>query len=254
MVSLTGSVRAGRRVMELAAGSIKRVHLELGGKSPNIILADADFERAIADGIEDAMRNTGQVCGGLTRMLVPRQRLKEAEELAVGKTRSYVLGDPFDPKTTLGPVATAAARERVRGHIRSGLEQGVRMLTGGADAPEGLDRGYFVKPTIFSGDNTSKVAREEIFGPVIVIMPFDDEADAIRIANDTPYGLGAGVWCADTDRARSIALKLRAGRVRVNGGVLDKRGTHGGFKQSGVGREWGRFGIEEFLEYQSVMG
>ncbi|WP_029001036.1 aldehyde dehydrogenase family protein [Azohydromonas australica] len=254
MLSLTGSVRAGQRVMELGASSVKRMHLELGGKSANIIFADADFERAVVDGIEDAMRNTGQVCGGLTRMLVPRQRLKEAEELAVRKAQSYVLGDPLDPATTLGPVATAAARERVRGYIRSGLEEGVRMLTGGPQPPEGLSRGYFVKPTIFSGDNRCRIAREEIFGPVVVIIPFDDESDAVAIANDSVYGLAAGVWCGDTDRARSIASRLRVGRVRINGAPLNKRGTHGGFKLSGVGREWGRFGIEEFLEYKSVIG
>jgi aldehyde dehydrogenase (NAD+) len=254
MVSLTGSVRAGRRVMELAAATIKRVHLELGGKSANIILPDGDFERAVVDGIEDAMRNTGQVCGGLTRMLVPRQRLKAAEELATTKAQSYVLGDPFDPATTLGPVATAAARDRVRGYIRSGQEQGVKMLTGGAETPEGLSRGYYVKPTIFSGDNTSRIAREEIFGPVVVIMPFDDEDDAIRIANDSSYGLAAGIWSADAEHARAIAKRLRVGRVRVNGAPLNKRGVHGGFKLSGVGREWGRFGIEEFVDYQAVMG
>ena len=254
MVSLTGSVRAGRRVMEVAAASIKRVHLELGGKSPNIILPDADFQRAVIDGIDDAMRNTGQVCGGLTRMLVPRQRLNDAEELAMTKAQAYVLGDPFDPATTLGPVATAAARDRVRNYIRSGVEEGAQMLTGGPDAPHGLNRGYYVRPTIFSGDNTKRIAREEIFGPVVVVIPFDDEGDAISIANDSPYGLAAGVWSADTEHARAIATKLRAGRVRINGAPLNKRGAHGGFKLSGVGREWGRIGIEEFLEYQSVMG
>jgi len=254
MVSLTGSVGAGRRVMQVAAESIKRVHLELGGKSPNIIFADADFERAVVDGIDDAMRNTGQVCGGLTRMLVPRERLAEAEAIAVKKAESFVIGDPFDPATTLGPVATAAAHERVRGYIRSGQEEGVRLLTGGTEPPKGLNRGYYVRPTIFSGDNTSRVAREEVFGPVVVIIPFDDEADAIRIANDTPYGLGAGVWSKDTERAHKVANQIRAGRVRVNGAPLNKRGVHGGFKLSGVGREWGRFGIEEFTEYQSVMG
>ncbi|MEJ8848203.1 aldehyde dehydrogenase family protein [Variovorax rhizosphaerae] len=254
MVSITGSVRSGRRVMEVAAGSIKRVHLELGGKSPNIILGDADFTRAVEGGIEDALRNTGQVCGGLTRMLVPRDRLGEAEQLAVRKAQSYVLGDPLDERTTLGPVSTAAARDRVRGYISQAQEEGVRMLTGGAEAPEGLAQGWYVQPTIFSGDNHSRIAREEIFGPVVVLIPFDDEEDAVHIANDSAYGLAAGVWSADPDRARAVASRLRVGRVRINGAPLDKRGTHGGFKLSGVGREWGRFGIEEFMEYKSVLG
>ncbi len=254
MMSLTGSVRAGRRVMEVGSHSLKRMHLELGGKSANIIMDDVDLARAVNDGIDDAMRNTGQACGALTRMLVPRHRLKEAEELAVKKAETLVMGDPWDPKTTLGPVVSAAARERVRGYIQSGLDQGVRMLTGGPEAPEGLSRGYFVKPTIFSGDNNSRIAREEIFGPVVVIIPFDDEADAIAIANDCQYGLAGAVWCADPERAHAIAAKVRTGRVRINGAALDKRGTHGGFKLSGVGREWGRVGIEEFLEYRSIIG
>ena len=253
-VSLTGSVRAGRRVMELASQGIKRVHLELGGKSANIIFADADFERAVVDGIEDAFRNAGQVCGGLTRMLVPRNRLEEAETLAVRKANSYVIGDPFDAATTLGPVTTAAQRERVRGYIQSGIDEGVRMIAGGPEAPEGLPRGYYVKPTLFSGDNRSRVAREEIFGPVVVIIPFDSEDDAVSIANDSPYGLAGGVWCADPARARAIARRLRVGRVRINGAPLDKRSPHGGVKLSGIGREWGRFGIESFLEYKSVIG
>lgn len=254
MVSLTGSVRAGRRVMEVASMSVKRVHLELGGKSANIIFGDADFERAVVDGIEDAMRNTGQACGGLSRMLVPRERLREAEALAVERAERYVLGDPWAPETTLGPVATAAQYERVRGYIQAGLDAGIQMLTGGLDTPKGLSRGYFVRPTIFSGDNHSRIAREEIFGPVVVIIPFEDEADAIAIANDSPYGLAASVWCGDTEQARAVAAKLRVGRIRINGAPLNKRGTHGGFKLSGIGREWGRFGIEEYLEYKSVIG
>jgi aldehyde dehydrogenase (NAD+) len=254
MVSLTGSVRAGRRVMELASATIKRVHLELGGKSANIVLEDADFPRAIADGIADAFRNSGQVCGGLTRILAPRARLREAEEIAVAEAGRFVLGDPFDAATTLGPVTTAEQRVRVRDYIRSGLTEGVRMLAGGPEAPAHLPRGYFVRPTVFSGDNHCRVAREEIFGPVVVIIPFDSEDEAITIANDSQYGLAAGIWCGDAVHGRALAARLRVGRVRVNGAPLNKRVPHGGFKLSGIGREWGRYGIEEFLEYKSVMG
>ncbi|MEW1775597.1 aldehyde dehydrogenase family protein [Streptomyces sp. NPDC086777] len=252
MVSLTGSVRAGRRVMELASRSVKKVALELGGKSANVILEDADLEQAVNVGIEDAFRNSGQVCGGLSRMLVPRSRLAEAEELAVRKAESYVLGDPYDPATTLGPVANANQQQRVRDYIRSGLEEGVRLLTGGPEAPEGLERGYFVRPTIFSGDNTSRIAREEIFGPVVVIVPFDSEDEAFDIANDTDYGLAGAIWAADADRARALARRLRAGRIRINGSPVNQRAPHGGFKLSGIGREFGRYGIEEFLEYKSI--
>jgi aldehyde dehydrogenase (NAD+) len=252
MVSLTGSVRAGRRVMEVAAQSVKRVGLELGGKSANIILEDADFDRAVREGIADAFRNAGQACGGLTRVLVPRRMLARAGDMAAETARGYVLGDPFDAATTLGPVTTSGQRERIRGYIRAGLEEGARMLTGGPGAPAGLERGYFVQPTVFTGDNTMRIAREEIFGPVVVIIPFDSESDAIDIANDSPYGLAAGVWCADDDHARSIATRLRVGRVRINGSPVNRRAPHGGFKLSGIGREWGRFGIEEFLEYQSI--
>ncbi len=252
MVSLTGSVRAGRRVMELASASIKRVALELGGKSANIILEGSDFQRAVSDGIADAFRNSGQACGGLTRVLVPRRRLDEAAGLAVETAGSYVLGDPLDPATTLGPVISARQRERIRGYIRTGIEEGARLLAGGPEAPDGLDRGFFVRPTVFSGDNSMRVAREEIFGPVVVLIPFDSEADAIAIANDSPYGLAAGIWCADEEHARELAGRLRVGRVRINGSAPNRRAPHGGFKLSGVGREWGRFGIEEFLEYQSV--
>lgn len=252
MVSLTGSVRAGRRVMELASGAIKRVALELGGKSANIILGDADFERALTVGVEDGFRNSGQVCGGLTRALVPQNRLADAEEIAKARAESYVLGDPFDPATTLGPVVTKNQRERVRGYIQHGLDEGARMITGGPEAPDGLPRGYFVRPTVFSGSNTMRIAREEIFGPVVVLTPFDDEADAIRLANDSSYGLAAAVWAADDERARAVATRVRAGRIRINGSPINQRAPHGGFKLSGVGRENGKYGIEEFLEYQSI--
>lgn len=252
MISLTGSVRAGRRVMELASRSVKKCALELGGKSANVVLPGADVERAVTVGIEDAFRNSGQVCGGLSRVLVPRERLAEAEAVAVAKAESYVLGDPYDPATTLGPVANATQRQRIRDYIHAGLEDGVRLLTGGPEAPDGLERGFFVRPTVFSGDNTSRIAREEIFGPVVVLIPFDDEDDALRLANDTDYGLAGAVWAAEDAHARRFARRLRTGRIRINGSAVNPRAPHGGFKLSGIGREFGRFGIEEYLEYQSI--
>jgi aldehyde dehydrogenase (NAD+) len=208
----------------------------------------------VTDGIADAFRNTGQACGGLTRMLVPRRRLAEAEELAVTKAESYVTGDPFEPDTTLGPVATAGQRDRIRGYITGGVTEGARCLTGGPSAPDGLELGYFVRPTVFTGTNTMKVAREEVFGPVVVLIPYDAEAEAVDIANDSPYGLAAGVWSGDAEHARAIATRLRVGRVRINGAAVTRQAPHGGFKLSGIGREWGRYGIEEFLEYKSVIG
>jgi aldehyde dehydrogenase (NAD+) len=254
MVSLTGSVGAGSRVMELASRSVKRVALELGGKSANIILEDADLARAVEVGIDDAFRNSGQVCGGLSRMLVPRARLAEAEELAVAKADSFVLGDPLDPATTLGPVISGRQRDRIREYIRSGQADRVRMLTGGPDAPAGLDRGYYVTPTIFCGDNTVRLAREEIFGPVLVMIPFDGEAEAVAIANDSVYGLGGAIWSGDPEHARAVATRVRTGRIRINGTPINMKAPHGGFKLSGIGREMGRYGIEEYLEYKSVIG
>jgi aldehyde dehydrogenase (NAD+) len=252
VVSLTGSVRAGRRVMELASQTIKKVVLELGGKSANVVLEDGDLEKAVSTGIDDAFRNTGQACGALSRMLVPRKRLAEAEAAAVHRAESFVPGDPYDPRTTLGPLISADQRDRVRQYIHVGVDEGLRLLTGGPEAPDGLDRGYFVRPTLFTGGNGSRLAQEEIFGPVVIIVPFEDEQDAISIANDSRYGLAGAVWAGDDEHARAVAAKLRTGRVRINGSPVNQSAPHGGVKLSGLGREWGRHGVEEFLEYKSV--
>ncbi|SQD95569.1 MULTISPECIES: aldehyde dehydrogenase family protein [unclassified Parafrankia] len=252
MVSITGSVRAGSRVMEIASRTVKRVGLELGGKSANVILEDADIAGAVTAGIADAFRNSGQVCGGLTRVLVPRARLAEAEDAARAAAESYALGDPFAEGTSLGPVVTRAQRDRVRELIQSGIDQGATLVTGGPEQPEGLATGYYVKPTIFSGTPDMRIAREEIFGPVVTILPYDTEDEAVAIANDSDYGLAGGVWAASPARAREVALRLRTGRIRINGSAVNPRAPHGGFKLSGIGRENGRFGIEEFLEYQSI--
>lgn len=254
MVTITGSVGAGKRVMELASRSVKRVALELGGKSPNIIFADADIERAVNDGVDDCLRSAGQVCAGLTRMIVPAALMDRVSEIAKARAESYVIGDPADEKTTLGPVANADQFERVRNYIRLGISEGATTVTGGEDLPETVERGYFIRPTVFSGvNNKMRIAQEEIFGPVLSIIPFDTDEEAIEIANDTSYGLGAAVWSGDADRAREVAGRLRAGRVRVNGGPVNRRAPHGGFKQSGVGREGGRFGIEEFLDLKAIL-
>jgi aldehyde dehydrogenase (NAD+) len=253
MVSLSGSVRAGRRVMELAAARIRRVHLELGGKCPNILCEDADFDLAVTAGIADAFRHAGQASGAFTRMLVPRSRLSQVEEMAAAEASRYVPGDPLDPKTTLGPLVTAGQRQRVRNYIWDGLNDGARLIAGGPEAPVGLERGYFVQPTVFSCDNQLPVARDEIFGPVVVLIPYDSEEEAIAMANDSPYGLAAGIWAQDKHRARQLATRLRVGRVLVNGQAADKRAPHGGFKYSGIGRSRGRLGLETFLEYQSIV-
>jgi aldehyde dehydrogenase (NAD+) len=254
VVSLTGSVRAGSRVMELASATIKRVALELGGKSANIILEDADLERAVEIGIDDAFRNSGQVCGGLSRMLVSRPQFAAAQEIAIQKAESFVIGDPLDPTTTLGPVISARQRDRIRDYIQVGQAAGAPMLIGGPEAPEGFDRGFYVKPTIFTADNDFRLAREEIFGPVLVMIPFDGEADAIAIANDSDYGLAGAIWSGDPERARAVATRVRTGRIRINGTPINMKAPHGGFKFSGIGREMGKYGIEEFLEYKSVIG
>lgn len=253
MISFTGSTRAGKRVAEVASQTVKKVALELGGKSANVILDDADFTKAVADGVGKCFLNSGQTCTALTRMLVPRARLAEAEQIAAATAAAFTPGNPFEKTTRLGPLVSAAQRDRVRGFITTGVEEGATLLVGGVEAPEGLDTGYFVAPTVFSNVRRDMtIAREEIFGPVLSIIPYDTEEEAIDIANDTIYGLAGGVWSGDPDRATRVARRLRAGQVEVNGGAFNVLAPFGGYKQSGLGREAGRFGLEEFLEVKSL--
>jgi acyl-CoA reductase-like NAD-dependent aldehyde dehydrogenase len=253
MVSFTGSTRAGRRVSELAAQTVKKVSLELGGKSPNIILEDANLAQAVADGVGKAFLNSGQTCSALTRMIVPRSKLAEVEDIAVKTAESFTPGDPLGGEARLGPLVSAAQRDRVRGYIQKGLDEGAKLLTGGLEPPEGLEKGYFVRPTVFSDvRNDMTIAQEEIFGPVLSIIPVDSEEEAVAVANDTLYGLAGGVWSGDAERAKAIARQLRTGQVEVNGGAFNPLAPFGGYKQSGSGRELGKFGLEEFLETKSL--
>lgn len=253
MVSFTGSTRAGRRVAELAAGTIKRVALELGGKSASVVLDDADLERAIKGSMSQCFLNSGQTCSALSRVLVPRARLPEAEALARACAERFTLGPALEGKGRLGPLVSGAQRERVRRYIEQGVAEGATLVTGGADAPAELPRGFFVKPTVLSDVTpTMTVAREEIFGPVICLMGYDDEDDAVRIANDSPYGLSGAVWSADGARAQRVARRLRTGQVDINGAPFNPFAPFGGYKQSGIGREFGRHGLEEFLEIKSL--
>jgi acyl-CoA reductase-like NAD-dependent aldehyde dehydrogenase len=253
MVSFTGSTRAGRRVSELASATVKPVAMELGGKSPNVILDDADLSKAVPDGVAKCYLNSGQTCSALTRMLVPREKLAEAEQIAAQAAEAFTPGDPFEDSTRLGPLVSEVQRERVRGYIEKGEAEGAKLVTGGAAPPEGLERGYFVRPTVFS-DVTPEmtIAQEEIFGPVLSIQPYDSEDDAVRIANDTVYGLAGGVWSADQDRAIGVAKRLRTGQIEINGGAFNPLAPFGGYKQSGHGRENGRFAIEELLQVKSL--
>jgi len=253
MVSFTGSTRAGRRVSELASATVKPVAMELGGKSPNVILDDADLSKAVPDGVGKCYLNSGQTCSALTRMLVPREKLAEAEQISAQAAQSFTPGDPFEQSTRLGPLVSETQRERVRGYIRKGEEEGAKLLTGGAEPPEGLERGYFVRPTVFSEVTPEMtIAQEEIFGPVLVIQPYEDEDDAVRIANDTVYGLAGGVWSADQERAIAIAKRIRTGQIEINGGAFNPLAPFGGYKQSGHGRENGRYAIEELLQVKSL--
>jgi len=253
MVSFTGSTRAGRRVSELAAQTVKRVALELGGKSASVVLEDADLAAAVKGTLSACFLNSGQTCSAHTRLLVPESRYAEAAKLAVEEAQKYTVGDPFAETTKLGPLVSAQQRERVRGYIRKGVEEGAELLAGGPDSPEGLAKGYFVKPTVFGKVSPrATIAQEEIFGPVLSIIAYKDEDDAVRIANDTPYGLAGGVWSKDEAHALAVAKRLRTGQVDINGGPFNMFAPFGGFKQSGHGRELGRYGLEEFLEFKSV--
>jgi aldehyde dehydrogenase (NAD+) len=253
VVSFTGSTRAGRRVAETAAATLKRVTLELGGKSANVILPDADLPTAVKVGVAKAFTNAGQTCNALTRMLVHRDVYDEAVALAVAAAGRYQPGDPMAEGTRVGPLVSAAQRDRVTGYIRQGLQEGATAVAGGPQPPAGLDTGYYVTPTIFAGVTPDMViAREEIFGPVLCVLPYADTDDAVAIANGTPYGLAAAVWSADQEHAVAVGRRLRAGQVEINGGAFNITAPFGGFGHSGYGREFGVYGLEEFLEIKSL--
>jgi acyl-CoA reductase-like NAD-dependent aldehyde dehydrogenase len=253
MVSFTGSTRAGKRVSELASATVKRVALELGGKSASVVLEDADLAAAVKGTVNACFLNSGQTCSAHTRLLVPESKYEEAAKLAVELARGFTVGDPFGGTAKLGPLVSELQRERVRGYIRKGIEGGAQLLCGGPEAPEGLAKGYYVKPTVFGKVRPdATIAQEEIFGPVLSIITYKDEDEAVSIANGTPYGLGGGVWSGDEEHAKKVARRLRTGQVDINGGPFNLQAPFGGFKQSGNGRELGRFGLEEFLEYKSL--
>lgn len=255
MVSFTGSTRAGKLVMKTAADTVKKVALELGGKSANILLDDADFPRAVKQGVLTLMLNSGQNCNAPSRMLVPADRLEEVEAIAAATLGKLVVGDPQVETTTMGPVANGAQFARVQQMIESGIAEGAKLVAGGPGRPDGIAHGYFVRPTIFSRVTPAMtIAREEIFGPVLSIIAYQDEDDAVRIANDTPYGLSGYVSSPDLARARSVARRLRTGNVHLNGAPIDNTAPFGGYKQSGLGREWGAWGIEEYLETKAIIG
>jgi len=255
MMSFTGSTRAGVLVAQNAAPTVKRVAQELGGKSANILLDDADFEKAVASGVGDILENTGQSCDAPSRMLVPRERMDEAAAIAARVAAAAKVGDPRAANTEVGPLVSETQWNKVQGLIQKGIDEGATLVVGGTGRPDGLARGYFAKPTIFANvSNDMTIAREEIFGPVLSIIPYEDEDDAVRIANDTVYGLSGYVSSSDLDRARKVASRLRTGMVHINGAYADLMAPFGGYKHSGNGREWGAHGIDEFLEVKSVYG
>ncbi|WP_353146152.1 aldehyde dehydrogenase family protein [Pollutimonas bauzanensis] len=253
MVSFTGSTRSGTRVAELAAATVKRVALELGGKSAAIVLQDADLTQAVKATVSTCFLNSGQTCSAHTRLLVHESQYEEAAALAKKYADAYVVGSPLDEATTLGPVISHAQRERVRSYINKGIEEGAELIAGGPESPAGLDKGYYVQPTVFGRvDPLSTIAQEEIFGPVLSIITYRNLDEAVEIANGTPFGLAGAVWSADEDKAVGVALRLRTGQVDINGGQFNMLAPFGGYKQSGYGRELGKFGLDEFLEFKSV--
>ncbi len=255
MVSFTGSTRAGVLVAEAAAPTVKRVVQELGGKSPNVFLPDADFAGAVPKGVLGMMRNVGQSCASPTRMVVPRARLAEVEDLAREAAEAIVVGDPLDESSVLGPLANAPQFAKVQDLIQAGVDEGAKLLCGGTGRPNGLNRGFFARPTVFSEVTTEmRITQEEIFGPVLVIQPYDDEEDAIRIANATRYGLSSHVQSADQEAARRVARRIRAGQVHINYPAWSGYAPFGGYRQSGNGREYGRFALEEYLEVKAILG
>jgi aldehyde dehydrogenase (NAD+) len=255
MVSFTGSTRAGVAVALAAAATVKRVTQELGGKSAQIILDDADLESAVKEGVQACFRNTGQSCNAPTRMLVSRPKMAQAIVAAKQAAEATKVGDPFAEGTGIGPLASKVQFEKVQRLIKQGIEEGAKLIAGGLGVPEGIHKGYYAKPTVFADvNNDMTIAREEIFGPVLCMIPYEDEDEALRIANDTPYGLSGFVTSGDIEHARRIAKRIRSGNVHINHARIDFGGCFGGYKQSGNGREWGEAGLEEFLELKAIFG
>ncbi len=255
MISFTGSTRAGIDVAQRAAPTVKRVSQELGGKSPNVILDDADLQKAVTGGAAHCFNNSGQSCNAPTRMLVPLAKMSEAAAIAKAVAEKTKAGMPRAEGTNIGPVVNKTQWEKIQGLIKKGIDEGATVVAGGLGRPEGVNKGYFVRPTVFANvTNEMTIAREEVFGPVLAIIGFKDEEDAVRIANDTPYGLAGYVSSGDTDRARKVARRIRAGNVNLNGSPNERSAPFGGFKTSGNGREWGKWGLEEFLEVKAIAG
>jgi len=253
-ISFTGSVAVGEQIMRDGAATMKRVTLELGGKSPTILLDDAALDKAIPTALILAFLNGGQACAAGTRLLVPRSRLDEVKRAIRDEMRNYTVGDPSDPSIMVGPMVSQKQYERIESYIRKGIKEGAELLVGGEGRPEGLEAGFFVKPTVFVNvNNDMTIAREEIFGPVLSVITYENDEDAIRIANDTEYGLHAFVSGTDVQRARRVASQLQAGRVAINGMLDDQQAPFGGFKHSGLGREFGTYGIEAFLEPRAIL-